>query len=381
MTLLNGTASVARIVRVADLRAYLLAKGWTIKPFKRDQVIYFEGPADDDGRPLLLLVPVSEHLRDYPLRIEEILNTLSVLEKRPFEEIVRNVVTPTSDIVHFRLESPETRTGTMELCFVERFFSGLKDLLVFAACSQFEPKAFYPRALKQAVQFADRCRYRPAPAGSFRVDVEAPLTPPANRSQVALGDFPIERLVLTSMMQGLGELQTAIEAGESSNLLAQPPRRINANLCDAILGMKHDTSDVRWEVSVSWSPAWPVEDPSVPAVVRFEDRSFEQIDAISRALRAGNKPRPGLLRGKVVRLSGKDPVYGEAGPLTVVLAVDSHDAPPNVEIVLNPEQYRQAGEAHLHGHRIAVKGVLDRVGRRWHLLDVADFEVLSETAH
>jgi hypothetical protein len=30
-------------VRVADLRAYLLGKGWRIKPFKQPQVIYFEG--------------------------------------------------------------------------------------------------------------------------------------------------------------------------------------------------------------------------------------------------------------------------------------------------------------------------------------------------
>ncbi len=119
---------------------------------------------------------------------------------------------------------------------------------------------------------------------------------------------------------------------------------------------------------------------SIPQSVRFEDRSFEQINAIGRALRGGNKPRQGLLRGRVIRLSGRDPVHGESGPLTVLLAVDTPDAPANVEIVLSPEQYRQAAEAHLSGHRIAVKGILDRVGRRWHLLDVSDFQVLEETA-
>ena len=107
MTVLKETASLERAVRVADLRAYLLAKGWKTKPFKRPQVIYFEGPVDDDGRPLVLLLPASEHLRDYPLRIEEIVNTLSILENRPTAEIVRNIITPTSDILHLCLESPE----------------------------------------------------------------------------------------------------------------------------------------------------------------------------------------------------------------------------------------------------------------------------------
>ena len=95
----------------------------------------------------------------------------------------------------------------------------MKDLLVFAACAQFEPKAFYPRALGRAVEFANKCRYRPAATGSFRVDVEAPITPPANDMQVQLGDYPIERLVLTSLLEGLGELQHAIEIGQTSELL------------------------------------------------------------------------------------------------------------------------------------------------------------------
>ncbi len=251
-------------------------------------------------------------------------------------------------------------------------------MLVFAACAQFEPRAFYPRALKRAVRFADRCRYRPVPMGSFRADVEAPITPPANDMQVQLGDYPTERLVLTSLIAGLAELQNAIDVGQSSKLLAQPPRRINANICEAILGMKPDSRDVSWEISVSWSPAWPVDDQSLPKSVRFEDRSFEQINAIGRALRTGNKPRPHQLRGKIVRLSGKDPLYGEAGPLTVLLAIETEGAPPNVEMALDPEQYQHAGIAHLNGKRVSVTGTLDRIGRRWHLLDVSDCRALNE---
>lgn len=374
---LNGSGTEAHGIRVADLRTYLLSKGWRIRPFKRSEAIYFEGPPADDGTPLVLLIPASEHLRDYPLRIEETLNALSILEKRPMLELIRNIVTPTADILHFRLDSPVTRTGTLDLGFVGSFFAGMKDLLVFAACGQFEPKPFYPRALKQAVQFADRCRYRPALAGSFRVDVEAPLTPPADEFQVQLGDYPIERLVLVSLMEGLGELQSAIETGETSSLLANLPRRVNANLCEAILGMRPDTPDVTWEVSISWSPAWPAYVNTLPQFVRFEDRSFEQLAAIDRALRAGNVRRHGLLQGKIVRLSGRDPLHGESGPLSVLVAVETPDVPPSVEIVLNPEQYRRAGEAHLNGQRISVKGILDRVGRKWHLLDVSNFQVIE----
>ena len=100
--------------------------------------------------------------------------------------------------------------------------------------------------------------------------VEAPITPPANDMQVQLGDYPIERLVLTSLLEGLGELQHAIEIGQTSELLAQPPRRINANICEAILGMKPPAPDVTWELSISWSPLWPMDDASLPRLQPLE---------------------------------------------------------------------------------------------------------------
>jgi hypothetical protein len=380
MNKLNGSISQAQGVRVADLRAYLLAKGWKVRPFNRPQVIYFEGPPADDGKPLILLIPASEQLRDYPLRIEEILNTLSVLEMRPLPELIRNIVTPTADILHLCLESPEVRTGTLELGSIGGVFSGMRDLVVFAACSQFEPRPVYPRALKRAVELADKCRFRPASNGSFQVDLEVPLTPPANQMQIQLGDYPIERLVLISLMQGLGQLQAAIDAGEAARFLASPPRAVSANLCEAILRMKPHSSDAAWEISSSWSPSWPVDLTSVPRSARFQDRSFEQISAIARALRVGKTQRRGLLRGKIVRLSGRDPLHGEAGPLSILLAVDMPEAPANVKVFLNQEQYREAASAHLNGQHVTIKGILDRVGRRWQLLDVSDFHVLTEAA-
>lgn len=84
------------------------------------------------------------------------------------------------------------------------------------------------------------------------------------------------------------------------------------------------------------------------------------------------------LRGRVVRLSGKDPLDGEAGPLTILLAVETDGGPASVEIVLDREQYQRAGAAHLQGQRISVSGILGRIGRSWHLLDVTDFQVVSE---
>ena len=127
-----------------------------------------------------------------------------------------------------------------------------------------------------------------------------------------LKTYPLERLVLATLMRGLGELQQAIAAGQPGRVLSSTNARINANLCEAILGMTPATMDVTWQASVSWSSAWPIDEP-LPTEVTLEGRAFEQLASISRALRAGKEPGRRLLRGRVVRLSAEDPVHGGHG--------------------------------------------------------------------
>lgn len=367
-----------RAVTVADLRSYLLRTGWQPKPFKQPQVLYFEGPQADDGTPLVQLVPVSGNYRDFPLRVEEIVQALSSIEQRPAGDILRDILTPTCDLVHFRLESVETRSGTIELGFVGPFIQSMKNLFVFAACGELQPQRFFTRALKQAVQFADRCRLRSAPVGSFMVDVETPLVPPANEMQVRLEAYPLERLILLSLMDGLGLLQQAIESGQKQAIFAERGAPLNANMCEALLGMRPDSPDVRLEVRVSWSREWPLPEHAPPTAVAFEGKAFEQIDAIARALRTGTEPQRRQLRGRVVRLAAKDPVRGEASTLMATVQVESPNAPARVDVSLAPQQYRVACDAHRDGLRIAASGILERNGRKWLFFDVSDFRVIQE---
>ena len=378
MTMLHVAEPLVQAVRVVDLRAYLLSKRWRLAPHKDPRVLCFEGPLANDGMPLVQLMPASANYRDFTRRIEEILEVLSSVEQRPVGEILRDIIGPTSDILHLRLEGPNTRTESLEIRYVERLFAGVRSLLVFAACGEFWPRPFYTRAHKQAARFADRCRLRPGPVGGFGIDVESPIVPPANEAQVKVNACQVERLILLSLMRGLGSLQQAIETGQLGEVLKQSVGRMNANLCDAILSMMPTTTEVRWEARVSWSPVWPIDDEP-PQVVIFEGKAFEQIESISRALRIGNGPQRRQLRGRVIRLSGKDPAYGRyGGPLMITLDVKSPNAPGRVEIVLDRDQYRQAGEAHLAEWPVTIRGILDRFGGRWRLICVDSFQVLHE---
>jgi hypothetical protein len=80
------------MVRIAGVRSYLLSRGWRPQPYPRPELLVFEGPADDDGQPILQVLPSSEQMRDFPLRVEELIAALSLLEDRPAPDILSDIL-------------------------------------------------------------------------------------------------------------------------------------------------------------------------------------------------------------------------------------------------------------------------------------------------
>jgi hypothetical protein len=80
------------LVRVADIQSYLLGRRWRLQPYPRPELLVFEGPTDDDGQPIIQVLPSSEQMRDFPLRVEELIAALSILEDRPAPDILSDIL-------------------------------------------------------------------------------------------------------------------------------------------------------------------------------------------------------------------------------------------------------------------------------------------------
>jgi hypothetical protein len=85
---------VAR-VRVADVKTYLLNRGWRLQPFPRPELLVFEGPPDDDGEPIVQVLPSSEQYRDYRMRLEDLIGALGVIEDRPASDVLTDILSTT----------------------------------------------------------------------------------------------------------------------------------------------------------------------------------------------------------------------------------------------------------------------------------------------
>ena len=82
-------------VRPAAVQSYLLRRGWKRQPFPGPELWVFEGPLDDDGEPIIQVIPSSESLRDFRLRTEELIGAMSILEDRPAVEILNDILKET----------------------------------------------------------------------------------------------------------------------------------------------------------------------------------------------------------------------------------------------------------------------------------------------
>jgi hypothetical protein len=80
-------------VRVADLQAYLLGKGWEAVPPDRPNVLVFREPQAAAEGPLYQCVPDNEQRRDYLARVYELLAALADVEGRYAGDVL-------SDILH-----------------------------------------------------------------------------------------------------------------------------------------------------------------------------------------------------------------------------------------------------------------------------------------
>lgn len=81
-----------RTVRVADIRAYLLRKGWKPVPPDRPHVLVFQEPMVCEEGPLYQFVPETEQRRDYVARIYELLAALGEIENRYAGDILTDIL-------------------------------------------------------------------------------------------------------------------------------------------------------------------------------------------------------------------------------------------------------------------------------------------------
>jgi hypothetical protein len=78
-------------VDIRTLTAYLERTGWRRTPHANSDIVLFEGPEDDEGKPIKLILPKQNDLQDSYLRLEEAINLLAVIEEKSPHDLIQSI--------------------------------------------------------------------------------------------------------------------------------------------------------------------------------------------------------------------------------------------------------------------------------------------------
>jgi hypothetical protein len=320
-----------------------------------------------------ILVPFSGDFIDLDDALACAVEEVARFEARPAVEVLQDLLRPRADRLRFAVESRETADGSIGIEDAIALLSGSRKALLAAACSVRRPQRFHPRmSLREAESFVRSCRLGQTERGSFVATVECALD--ADEGGAALsGDAreePFGRKATTLLVRSVARVVDAIRTDSLDDLATahEGAPVVSANLCEALAEMMPASEDASLKVGSSWSPRLPPP-RDVPTVVRVERHYRPLLEQVARALRPSLRPSPDLYIGKV------DALVGETGPTgrvegEVVLAAQVEDEILRVRLDLSADDYQRAGDAHLRGLFVSVRGILRR-GTRVHRLDEA----------
>jgi hypothetical protein len=334
------------------VRAYMMSEGWRPHETERETNLW---TLAEDADEFEVLVPTDRRLRDFPLRMYEVLRTLAIVQDRPLPTVLADLANTGVDRMILRL-LPAGPPGTIPLVNGAGAVSGMRELVMSATyASTLERPLLVQHRRPQPVQdFVRRVRLGTPQAGSWVIAAEVAI-PEADLDPSSDGVLPFARRVSLQLHRGVRATLTA--AGEVLRddslepFLRRAEEGVSANTCEALADMGRD--DTPFEIRFSWAQRLP---PQVGAGrFRFDRQTIRTIRSAGEALR--NSLLEGLVDivGPVARLRRES---GGEGTATVTGRVRTRygEADQPVRVRLTPVQHERAIEAYQSRRYLRVVG-------------------------
>lgn len=384
------------------LRRYLAATGWHVRGSAskadgpgnlvaaallesraggtRNFEIFVSSAVDLGG--IELVVPSSVHSSEYASQVARVIDAISALEDRSEQDVARAIREVAADVVRSYIPDALVVDDSIRLEMAQSFTSGIRSVLATTANTELEPVPYFLRTRKEAVEYANRCRFGHTFRGSFGFTVESPLEP---NNQSALPGFetapPFERRVIQRLVRGLRTVSAAVSADSTDPITDSIKTGFSANVCEQLATLVDGTSRNGIILDFSFSPEWKGSDAVPVREERFElaQPQVEVITEAAKVLRARITSWEETVFGRVIRLASQtDPsdltdMMGERE--VVILWSSEATGDITVRSSLSPADYLQAVEAHAAGRPVEVSGTLERRGRRWVLLNPTGFHL------
>lgn len=395
----------------AEISTYLEATGWRM--LRRTESVAFWSLPIDDGDELEIMQPLDRDLRDYSLRVGDVIAVLALAEGKSDLDILRQISEAAWDVHRLRMFPRDEPAGLIAMSDGVRAYRSLSSLIEVAAYPVFAGQASgrSPSEPWGLTEFLGSVRIGPAVAGSYVIPLYVPVYPrsPGQQSRydetagVQLADESMQQsvsLVMYRMIRAVHEAADAtLRGADGTELLTESlPQGMGARLCEALIGFGGRNGH-GFEFSVTLAAARP--DRPMLEPLRFREDHVPVLRQVSAAMSARtvtvieeirssvmtaapgasvSLPAPAeelnvSVTGEVVRLSRTSRTAGE---VTVNGRVNESDERRKVRMQLLGPDYELAVLAHQQMRPVTVRGDLVRRGTQFRLSDPTEFRVLND---
>ncbi|MGI5207885.1 hypothetical protein ACQEU6_40715 [Spirillospora sp. CA-108201] len=357
-----------------DVRTYLSHNGWEAYDRIGSSRLWAVSEGDQDFE---VVIPQDADVRDYELRMINLLQVLTGAEGRPREQILRDLTNVNVDRNRVRTQPPAP-TGSISVADGAAAYEGVREMLIAGAYAVLsEPAVRLPRRkLAQVEEFPRKARLGPAEAGSYIITVEVPLA--EDDGAMFSVPQPLGRRVMLRLYSAIQAAHAASsEALESSELDPFADRvgeGISAQLCRALGRFGGTEQDQPFEMRFAWALRTPTGIATPP--VRFDASMASVLAQAGEDLGVGDRiDRDAVVVGTVWRLQRVRPT--DDGWIIVRGSnTASEDRQRRlIKVPLPPEDFNKALQASRDGRPVRIIGTLARTGKRTEFRSVRDFSI------
>ena len=372
------TLDVLAAVPPRSLYAYLDAQGWErVRPYGDMGDAFALKERDRE-----VLVPASAEFADYSVRVNEVVATLSQVEERDRDAVLRDLLLADVDLVRVRI-ADGTGNGSLPIDLGVTLFQESRNLLLVSACSALRPqRSFRAGGNQEAVKYISKVRLGQTEQGSFVVNMLSPVPLNLDRQNNMINGFshfandPFERKVTRKLVSGLRATRDAVALANRAHGINPFEDRIaqgvSANLCEAI-GNLIDIGDKQGvEISVSW--ALTRTPPERNAFVHFGSSDAAVLKEASRVLKERQERPNERIEGYVTLLRRDETEPGGRARIKAMI----EGVMSSVRVDFAPPDYSLITEAHDLRLIVSLEGDLRREGQRWVLENPRDLWVFED---
>lgn len=247
-----------------DVAAYLRTHGWkeTAQDSRSSQWVLRR-----DRGEIEVLLPHDRKLRDYRIRMGELLETLELAEQRPRLQILADVAAAHFDVLRLRRIPGSPAGSAITLDQAVALLRDSRSLLLAAASSAVRPQPHFRKPFpEEANRFVEGLRIGFPQGGDDLLSLLSPLS--SDRPEEPFG-----RRATRTLMQALAAVREAAAESTASGTREAFGRAVaqgvSSNLCAALANLLEEAETHLLEVTVSWAASCSQEVEGTPGQVQL----------------------------------------------------------------------------------------------------------------